>query len=181
MRVVKTEVYNSETGEVLSTRENYGVNNGTGWVVNYRAASLKIALECNSAVTFRVFHLLISMQENYEDKGVICTRKYIQDTLKISRKSVYNALSWLIQNDFLIETERVGCTEFLFNPSVVTIGREKDKRLRRWRALRDEFNKKESYRRYGYDAPIYDDSCVEKTTVIESDTGKIVLERSTAS
>lgn len=177
MRVVKTEVYNSETGEVLSSRESYGINNGNGWVVNYRAASLKLSLECNSAVTFRVFHLLISMQENYEDKGVICTRRYIQDTLKISRKSVYNALSWLIQNDYIIETERVGCTEFLFNPSCITIGREKDKRIRRWRALKDEFNRNEGYRRYGFDSPIYDSPCVAKQTIIESDTGELIIEK----
>lgn len=168
MRVVKTEVIDNETGEVFSSREIYGTNNGSGWVINYRQASQELALKCTSAVTFRVFHLLISLQENYGDKGVICSRKWIQNTLNISRKSVYNALVWLIQHRFIIEADFNGMTEFFFNPSKVTIGRDKAKRMRRWEELCKDFNGSKKYREYGFDSPFFDDSAVLDTPSDES-------------
>lgn len=171
VRVVKTEVRDLETGELLHSREMYGTNNGTGWVVNYRSASYELALKCSSACTFKVFHLLVSMQENYEDKGVICSRKWLQNTLGISRKSVYNSLSWLIQNHFLITANRAGCTEFFFNPSKVTIGRDKERRMRRWRELCREFNEAQSYREYGFDSPVFG---VDNDELYDTETGEII-------
>lgn len=168
VRVVKTQILDDSTGEVLATRETFGTNNGRGWVINYRSASLEIALKCTSAVTFRVFHLLISLQENYGDKGVICTRKWIQKTLNISRKSTYNAIVWLIKNRFLIETSRVGVSEFFFNPAKVTIGRDKELRLKRWRKLCADFNDNERFKDYGFDSPIFTDG-----VLVDEDTGEV--------
>lgn len=152
MRVVKTEVRDLDTGELIHSRETYGTNNGRGWVIMYRVAAEYLARKCTSGVTFRVFNLLVSMQENFEDVGVICSRKWLQETLKISRKSVYNALSWLIQNDILIVTSRAGVSEFFFNPSLVTIGREKERRMRRWHELRSRFVSEKMYEEYGFDS-----------------------------
>lgn len=159
MRVVKTEVRDLETGELIHTRETYGTNNGNHWVIMYRSASDFMARHCVSAVTFRVFNLLVSLQENYEDKGVLCTRKWLQDTLNISRKSVYNALTWLIEKNILIVANTAGVTEFFFNPSFVTIGRDKARRMNRWRELRKAFVDDKVYEEYGYDSsPITVDS-----------------------
>lgn len=137
MRVVKTEVLNSDTGEIISEKVTYGVNNGGGWVICYRKASEELASRCDSAITFRVFHLLVSRLDSYEVSGVVCTRRWLMETLHVSRKSIYTALQWLIANDFIIETERDGCSEFFFNPSKVTIGRDKSSREKRWRELKD--------------------------------------------
>lgn len=153
MRVVKTEVRDMETGELIHTRETYGTNNGNHWVIMYRSASDFMARHCVSAVTFRVFNLLVSLQENFEDRGVFCTRKWLQDTLNISRKSVYNALTWLIEKNILIVANTAGVTEFYFNPSFVTIGRDKARRMNRWRELRKAFVDDKIYEEYGYTSP----------------------------
>lgn len=138
MRVVKTEVLNSDTGEVVSEKISYGINNGSGWCIQHRKASEELALKCDSAITFRVYHLLVSMQENYGVSGVVCTKKFIQDKLGVSRKSVYTALEWLSDHDFLVEAQSGGCTEFFFNPSKLTIGRDKDSRVKHYKDLRKQ-------------------------------------------
>lgn len=162
MRVVKTEVLDSATGELIAEKTSYGVNNGGGWVICYRTGAEILARRCDSAVTFRVFHLLVSRLDSYSTEGVVCSRKWLQDTLNVSRKSIYNALQWLITNDFLVETTRDGFSEFYFNPSYVTIGKNKTGREKRWSELKDEYAIKELCRVHGLPFPLPAGKTIEK-------------------
>lgn len=154
MRVVKTEILNSDTGEVVSEKISYGINNGSGWCIQHRKASEELALKCDSAITFRVYHLLVSMQENYGVSGVVCTKKFIQDRLGVSRKSVYTALEWLSDHDFLVEAQSGGCTEFFFNPSKLTIGRDKDSRVKHYKDLRKQARIRRQCKEFGIPYPL---------------------------
>lgn len=162
MRVVKTEVLDSTTGELIAEKTSYGVNNGGGWVICYRVGAEILARRCDSAVTFRVFHLLISRLDNYSTEGVVCSRKWLQDTLGVSRKSIYNALQWLIANDFLVETTCDGFSEFYFNPSYVTIGKNKTGREKRWAELKDEYATKVMCKVHGLPYPLPVGKTIEK-------------------
>lgn len=162
MRVVKTEVLDSTTGELIAEKTSYGVNNGGGWIICYRKGAEILARRCDSAITFRVFHLLISRLDSYSAEGVVCSRKWLQDTLNVSRKSVYNALQWLIANDFLVETTRDGFSEFYFNPSYVTIGKNKSEREKRWLELKNEYAIKELCRVHGFPFPLPAGKTIEK-------------------
>ena len=162
MRVVKTEILDSTTGELIAEKTSYGVNNGGGWVICYRVGAEILARRCDSAVTFRVFHLLVSRLDSYSTEGVVCSRKWLQDTLNVSRKSIYNALQWLIANDFLVETTRDGFSEFYFNPSYVTIGKDKTGREKRWAELKVECATKELCRVHGLPFPLPTGKTVEK-------------------
>ena len=138
MRVIKTDIVDSETGEVFVSRTMYGNNNGSGWVVSYLKASELLARRCDSVVTFRVFHLLISRMTAFDGSGISVSRKWIQDTLSVSRKSVYNALQWLFDNDILVESVVDGRSEFFFNPEYVTLGKDRAARIKRYKEIRRE-------------------------------------------
>lgn len=139
MRVVETRILDANTGEIVSERTTYGNNNGSGWVIHYLKLSEVLARRCDSAVTFRVLHLLISRLNSYSsDEGIVCSRKWIQDSLNVSRKSVYNALQWLAANDIFVESVNDGCTEFFPNPEFITIGKNKRAREKRYKAIKSE-------------------------------------------
>lgn len=154
MRVVKTEVTDKDTGEIITTKTTYGTNNGSGWVVSYRKGSELLARKCDSLVTFKVYHLLISRLSNFETGGVVCSRKWLQEELGVSRKSIYNALQWLFANNFLVESEQDGFTEFYFNPEYVTIGKKKTERTRRWRELKEQNFIREQCKIHGLPFPL---------------------------
>lgn len=156
MRAVKTAILETDTGEIISEKITYGVNNGGGWVIQYRSASEELALSCDSAITFKVFHLLISLQENYGTSGVVCTKKFMQDKLGVSRKSIFSAVEWLIEHDFLVVTRKGGCSEYFFNPSKVTIGRDKDARLKHYRRVRRDMRIAAFCKKYNVTVPIPD-------------------------
>lgn len=154
MRVIKTDIVDSETGEVFVSRTMYGNNNGSGWVVSYLRASELLARRCDSAVTFRIFHLLISRMTAFDGSGISVSRKWIQDTLNVSRKSVYNALQWLFDNDILVETVIDGMSEFFFNPEYVTLGKDRAARVKRYKEIRREGFIKSECMRLGLPYPL---------------------------
>lgn len=154
MRAVETKIIDTNSGEIISEKITYGVNNGGGWVIQYRSASEELAVTCDSAITFKVFHLLLSLQENYGVSGVVCTKKFLQDKLCVSRKSIYSAVEWLCEHDFLVVNQKGGCTEYFFNPSKVTIGRDKDARLKHYRRLRRDMRIKKFCRDHNITVPI---------------------------
>lgn len=82
----------------------------------------------------RIF-LYLSHKQQYGANGVYgyrCTRKHLEQALNIDRKSVYSALMTL-KNDFLVQETKVdGLSEFMVNPNYVTMGRDKQARIREW-------------------------------------------------
>lgn len=162
MRVVKTEVIDNDTGEIIAQKTTYGTNNGGGWVICYRKGSEILASRCDSSVTFRVFHLLISRLNSFEAEGAVCSRKWLQEKLGVSRKSIYNALRWLSANDFIVEAEHDGFSEFFFNPEFVTVGKKKTDREKRWCELKTLAFTREQCKIHGLPFPLPHGVTLEK-------------------
>lgn len=156
MRIVETKVYDSNTGELLSERTNYGNVNGDGWLIVYRKAFAFLATHCDSAVTFKVFCLLCSRIETYDSSGVVCSRRWLMEKLNVSRKSVYSALEWLKKTGLIVETVNDGCSEFLVNPEFVTIGKNRSARALRFKELTNDDYVRRMCKIYGFPYPLPD-------------------------
>ena len=124
-----------ENGELLSevtfqTRSQ----NGSGFVISYTDKMTEFITKTETPSVVRIF-LYLAHNQQYGNNGVYgfrCTRKFLETALNITRKSVYSALQKL-KNDFLVQETKVdGLSEFMVNPNYVTIGRDKQARMREW-------------------------------------------------
>lgn len=131
----KRSIAYDEDGEVIyDVKRKPAWQNGGGFVISYTEKMCDFIAETGVGSTVRVF-LFIAHHQNYGVDGVYgyrCTHKYLQQVLRLDRKSVYNALKYL-KDKFLIHEGRfAGSTEFMVNPAYVTIGTEKKKRVAEW-------------------------------------------------
>lgn len=122
-------------GEVLHDSTSRVVSkNGRGFVLSYSAKMIEFITKVTSAATLRVF-MFIAHHQGYGSDGVYgyrCTRQYLADTLGLTRRSVYTALEFLMDN-FLVNEIRVsGVYEYMINPDYVTIGTDKKTRMKEW-------------------------------------------------
>lgn len=132
----QTIIYDGESGEVLSDSTRLGgTANGKGWVIMYTDRINDLVAKCTSAATLRVFMLLAAGQQ-FDERGMITTKKAVQEHLKIDKSTCLEAFKWLKENMIINECKINGCTEFMVNPLYITVGRDKKKRqaewLRRW-------------------------------------------------
>lgn len=131
-RILKqVTVYDEETGQVLSDKMSSGSQNGKGFVLMYTEKVQQLILECPSATTLKVF-MLLSIGQQFEERGVITTKKAVQDKLGITKPTCLAAFDWLKERMIINESKVNGCTEFMVNPAYVTVGRDKKKRLNEW-------------------------------------------------
>lgn len=130
-RVTQTTVYEESTGEVIYASETKGSPNGKGWVIMYTDKVQKLIVDCPSAATLKVF-MLLSMGQKFEERGVVTTKKAVQEKLGITKPTCLEAFKWLKENFIINEIKVNGCSEFMVNPAYVTIGRDKKKRLKEW-------------------------------------------------
>lgn len=84
----------------------------------------------------RVFCFLAFNQPNDNENNVCgfkCTKKFIQDELKLRRPTVWAALKYL--EDELLVNESIinGQTEFMVNPYYVMVGDDKQRRIDEWK------------------------------------------------
>lgn len=108
--------------------------NGSGFVISYTEKMNEFILKNDVPSVVRIF-VYIANNQQYGINGVYgyrCTRKHLETALNITRKSVYSALTKL-KDDFLVnETKVDGLSEFMVNPNYVTMGRDKQARIREW-------------------------------------------------
>lgn len=108
--------------------------NGSGFVISYTTKMSEFIEKNDVPSVVRIF-LYIAHNQQYGVNGVYgyrCTRKHLETALNITRKSVYSALNKL-KEDFLVnETKVDGFSEFMVNPNYVTMGRDKQARIREW-------------------------------------------------
>ena len=63
--------------------------------------------------TIRVYHKLMKM-EPFKD-GIVTSKKFIADELKLSSQYVGKVFEWLIKSNFVVETTLNGQTQFILN------------------------------------------------------------------
>ena len=129
--LTQTVISDEDTGEVLVDRLTAGSANGKGWVIMYTDRINELVTKCTSAATLRVFMLLAAGQQ-FEERGMITTKKAVQEKLKIDKKTCIEAFKWLKENMIVNESKINGCTEFMVNPAYVTVGRDRNKRAKEW-------------------------------------------------
>lgn len=127
----QTIIYDSDSGEVLSDTTRSGSANGKGWSIMYNDKILELIGKCTSAATLRVFMLLAAGQQ-FDERGMVTTKKAVQEYLKIDKSTCLEAFKWLKENMIINECKINGCTEFMVNPKYITVGRDKKKRENEW-------------------------------------------------
>ncbi len=127
----QTILYDGDSGEVLSDTTRAGSGNGKGWVIMYTDKINELVSKCTSGATLRVFMLLAAGQQ-FEERGMITTKKAVQEHLKIDKSTCLEAFKWLKENMVINECKINGCTEFMVNPLYITVGRDKKKRQKEW-------------------------------------------------
>lgn len=130
-RLTQTTIYDEESGEVISERISSGSPNGRGWVIVYTERVNQLIVECPSAATLKVF-MLLAMGQQFEERGMVTTKKAVQEKLGITKPTCIAAFDWLKDRMIINESRINGCTEFMVNPAYVTVGRDKKKRLKEW-------------------------------------------------
>ena len=129
--IKQTSVYDESTGELIREVLTRGSPNGKGWVIVYTENTQELLLKCNSAATLKVF-MFLAMNQQFEERGFVTTKKYVQEKLGIDKKTCICAFNWLKENMIINETRVNGCTEFMVNPRYVTVGRDKKAREKEW-------------------------------------------------
>lgn len=122
-------------GEIISdVTRRVARQNGSGFVISYTEKMVDFLKKVSTSATVRVF-LLLAHRQGYGDNGIYgyrCTRKYLQEVLHLSKPTVWAALNYLIDNFLVVENRFDGQTEFMVNPDYVTLGTNKQARLREW-------------------------------------------------
>lgn len=103
-------------------------------MLSYTEKMCEFLEKTNQGSVVRVF-LYIAHHQNYGADGVFgyrCSHKFLQQALRLDRKTVYRALDQL-KEDFLVNEIRVGgVSEFMVNPNYVTMGADKKMRMNEW-------------------------------------------------
>lgn len=109
--------------------------NGAGFVISYTEKMSDFLSKVSTGSVVRVF-LYIAHHQQYGTDGIQfgyrCSHKFLQQVLRLDKKTVYSALTQL-KEDFLVNESKIdGQTEFMVNPMYVTIGTDKKARMREW-------------------------------------------------
>lgn len=142
---VEVTRYDSNGELISSSTFTAKKQNGGGFVISYTEKMTDFIAKTETPSVVRIF-LYLAHNQQYGVNGVYgyrCTRKYLETALNITRKSVYSALTKL-KEDFLVNEIKVdGLSEFMVNPNYVTMGRDKQARVREWNLRWErEFKKK---------------------------------------
>lgn len=131
----RTVTVADKNGEIISEKTRRVVRqNGSGFVLSYTEKMIDFIKKNSTPAVIRVF-LLLAHRQGYGDNGMFgyrCSRKYLSEVLRITPKSVWSALDFLIDNFLVVENKFDGQTEFMVNPDYVTMGTNKQARLKEW-------------------------------------------------
>lgn len=117
--------------------------NGSGFVISYTEKMIEFIEKHEAASVVRMF-MYFAHNQQYGDGGIYgyrCARKHLEQILAVDRKTVYNALQTLKREFLVIETKSDGLSEFMVNPNYITIGKNKDARIREWNRRWEDFFK----------------------------------------
>lgn len=133
-----------EKGELISSSVfKAKTQNGSGFVISYTEKMNEFIMKTETPSVVRIF-LYLAHNQQYGINGVYgyrCTRKHLETALNITRKSVYSALTKLKEDFLVVETKVDGLSEFMVNPNYVTMGKEKQARMREWNRRWEEYFK----------------------------------------
>lgn len=131
----KQTIITDENGEVISENTTWArTANGGGFVISYTAKMCEFLEKTKQGSTVRLF-LYLAHHQNYGKDGVFgfrTTRHYLGRTLGLTRKTIYSALEYLIENFLVVENRINGSLEFMVNPAYVTVGSDRKAREREW-------------------------------------------------
>ena len=119
--------------------------NGSGFVISYTEKICDLLTKIRTGSVLRVFFYLAHNQQFGNDGktyGFRCSKKYLSQVLQIERTVLWDALKTLRENYLVLESVVDGQSEFMVNPSYVTIGQSKKERLREWSRRWEEYFKK---------------------------------------
>ena len=108
--------------------------NGSGFVISYTAKLNDFLRRVSAGSVVRVF-LYIAHNQSYGQNGQFgmrCSHRHIEEALQLDRSTVWDALKFLKDKRLLNETRVDGCCEFMVNPEYVTIGADRNIRVREW-------------------------------------------------
>ena len=122
-------------GEVISeVTTSAKSKNGDGFVISYTSKMCEFLEKTSQGSYVRVF-LYLAHHQNYGRDGVYgyrCTRVYLAKVLRLNRRAIYTALEYLKDNFLVVENRFDGQTEFMVNPSYITVGTNKADRVHEW-------------------------------------------------
>ena len=134
-KIRSVTVTDAETGEIVQDTVAFVKNqNGSGFVISYTEKMCEFLTKVTSPTVIRLF-ILLAHRQGYGVNGIYgyrCTRKYLKELLRVDRKSIYSAIEYLKENFLVVENHFDGQTEFMVNPDYITIGSDKQARLREW-------------------------------------------------
>lgn len=140
-KYIRTQIY-STTGELINDDVRHVKKNVGGFVISYSDKIVDLLRKCDSPTVIRLFMLLAHKQQygTIDNQfGWRCTRADLAAFLHVDRRTIFNALDYL-QNECLVHEKRLyGCFEYMVNPYYVTIGKNRDIRLREWQRRWQEF------------------------------------------
>ena len=129
----QTITYDSD-GNILKRSAPHKISqNGSGFVISYTDKMLELLSSVTSPSALKIF-LYIAHKQGYGNPifGYRCTKKHLSEVLKIERTTVWDALNYLREKFLVLESVVDGQSEFMVNPSYITIGSDKKSRLREW-------------------------------------------------
>lgn len=123
-----------ESGNIVRRGNAHRVSqNGSGFVISYTDKMIELLTKSLTPSALKIF-LYVAHKQGYGNPvyGFRCTKKHFVETLKIERSVVWDALKYLRENFLVLESKIDGQSEFMVNPSYITIGSDKKARLREW-------------------------------------------------
>lgn len=136
----KTVAYTQSVGYTASGEVVYDNvrrqrwQNGSGFVISYTEKISEFLSKVSTGSIVRVF-LYIAHHQSYGQNGQFgfrCSHRHIEQALRLDRTTVWDALKFLKDKSLVVENRVDGCTEFMVNPSYITIGADKKAREREW-------------------------------------------------
>lgn len=142
--IYKQVVTYDDNGNILKKSAPHKVSqNGSGFVISYTDKMLELLTDLKTPSALKIF-LYIAHKQGYGNPifGYRCTKKHLSETLSIERSTVWDSLKLLREKFLVLESTIDGQTEFMVNPSYITIGSDKKSRLREWSRRWEEYFKK---------------------------------------
>ncbi len=140
----KQTITYDDNGNILRRSSPHKISqNGSGFVISYTDKMLELLTDLKMPSALNIF-LYIAHKQGYGNPifGYRCTKKHLQDILSLSRTQVWESLKLLREKFLVLETVVDGQSEFMVNPSYITIGSDKKSRLREWSRRWEEHFKK---------------------------------------
>lgn len=133
-------LFDEITGEILVKSESKGSELGEDWFVMYPHSVENLLNNVPNFATLKVFLHLATMQK-FEGEKIVIKRQALADKVGINRMTLYKALKWLVENEYIQEVHEGGYNGFLLNPNVTFKGKGRGEAMRSFDMHRDDVSK----------------------------------------